>query len=216
MSDPRNVSIIQPDTTIEGKIENGGLVEVFGVVEGLISAQQVEVREGGRIVGTLRATTANVLGHVKGDVKVESLFSIASSGVVAGDVEYGQLAVEPGGDLSADVRNVPPELVGDFELEVQRGRAVAISSEDLKALDPDNTSDELIFNVTNMAHGRIAKRDTPMQAIQRFTQADLASGGVLFVHDGADQSRAGFDVVVTDAAGATSGRPQRVQVSVHG
>ncbi|HRD78390.1 MAG TPA: cadherin-like domain-containing protein, partial [Hyphomicrobiaceae bacterium] len=47
-----------------------------------------------------------------------------------------------------------------------------------------------------------------------FTQADLDSGRVFFVHDGSSASAAGFDVVVTDQTGASSGAPKSVRVVV--
>jgi hypothetical protein len=42
----------------------------------------------------------------------------------------------------------------------------------------------------------------------------LAEGCVLFAHDGSDASSARFDVQVTDASGANSGKPQTVNVAV--
>ena len=45
-------------------------------------------------------------------------------------------------------------------------------------------------------------------------QADLESGRILFVHDGANAPTAGFDTVVSDAEGATSGKLKHVNVSV--
>jgi hypothetical protein len=49
-----------------------------------------------------------------------------------------------------------------------------------------------------------------------FTQADLEAGRITFTHDGTNTSVAGFDVVVADHTGATSGAPQSVTVTVRG
>ena len=53
----------------------------------------------------------------------------------------------------------------------------------------------------------------PDQPATTFSQADLAAGKVLFVHDNGDAKSGGFDVSVTDRAGATIA-PQRMQVTV--
>jgi hypothetical protein len=56
----------------------------------------------------------------------------------------------------------------------------------------------------------------PGRPASRFTQADLEAGRVSFTHDGTATKAASFDVVVTDHTGATSGKPQTVQVHVRG
>ena len=48
-----------------------------------------------------------------------------------------------------------------------------------------------------------------------FTQADLEAGKVIFVHNGATGPMAGFDVIVADNSGATSGPPKTVEVDVN-
>ncbi len=54
------------------------------------------------------------------------------------------------------------------------------------------------------------------QPVSQFTQADLAGGKVVFTHNGAAGRSAGFNVVVSDHTGATSGEPQAVEVIVRG
>ena len=131
-----------------------------------------------------------------------------------GDVRYGQLSLASGGDLAAMVRNVPPELGGDFEMTVKRGGQVRVTSADLSASDVEDGAAQLIYSVSNAANGFLALSAAPASAIETFTQADIAAGGVTFVHDGAGDGVAGFDVVVTDAQGATAGPPRRVAVAV--
>ena len=60
---------------------------------------------------------------------------------------------------------------------------------------------------------RVAAGATP---VDRFTQSELQSNGMVFVHDGSVGQAASFDVVVTDHAGATSGPAQTVHVAVFG
>jgi len=114
-----------------------------------------------------------------------------------------------GGTLSATLRNVPPHLAGDLNLSVDRGGSVQITTADLTAFDPDDDAKDLTFTVTTPTSGFVA-----LTSISQFTQADLENGRVIFVHDGGSTQAAGFDTIVADAKGATSGQTQHVSVSV--
>ena len=216
LSDNRGVLVVSGDTVIKGGIRNARRVEIHGYVEGEVASEAVVVHRNGRLFGTIRAGEAVIHGELQGDVLIKNLITIGSAGSVTGKVAYGQLAIEHGGNLSADVRNIPPSLAGDFTIEVPRGESVVVTMQDIDALDPDDTASELVFTVTHPIRGFIAMKDTPKQAIAKFTQADLQAGNILFTHDGSAGAVAGFDVRVTDHTGATSGAPQIVKVDVRG
>jgi cytoskeletal protein CcmA (bactofilin family) len=209
-------AIIQEDTIIKGKIRNCRQMEIHGYVEGELAAESVIVHQGGTFFGTLKTDQADVAGSLQGEVFVKNLISIRSSGVVNGNVRYGQLAMEMGADLSAELRNVPPKLAGDLDVTVKRGRSVVITTEDLTAIDPDDSADELSYAVSNASNGIVALAANAGVSVDRFTQADIEAGRVLFVHDGGDSNTASFDVLVSDESGANSGRTQTVHVNVRG
>ena len=211
---PGGNALIGEDLVIEGEVRNGGEVQVRGTVHGTLTADRVIVHPGGRVIGTLDAGSADVHGFLDGRIRVRNLISIGASGVVHGDVRYGQLALAPGGDLAAEVRNIPPQLTGDFEIVVRRGRQVRVASADLAAVDPDDTAEKLAYRISGLEQGYLALVTRPSEAVETFTEADIAAGQVIFVHDGSTAGDAGFDVVVADAQGATSGAPQRVTVVV--
>ena len=145
---------------------------------------------------------------------VKNLIDIRSSGDVSGNVKYGKLALEMGGNLTAEMRNVPPSVGGDLNLEVGKGRAVPITLQDLTALDPDDAAKDLKFTVTKASNGFVALTASPKRAVSTFTQADLEAGRVSFMHDGSSGNAAGFDIVVADHTGATSGAARTVTVAV--
>jgi cytoskeletal protein CcmA (bactofilin family) len=205
MSTSRSTTIIAEDMVVRGDIKNGGLVEVRGYVEGSVAAERLLVHQSGRVYGTVRADNADVNGR---------LINIGKSGAVAGDVRYGQLALAAGGDLDANVRNVPPEISGDLNLTVRRGQTVRVTTIDLSAVDPDSSASSLTFAIANAKGGHVARTTAPKTAVTSFTQVDLEGGTVLFAHDGSAGSSASFDVTVTDQAGATSGTAKAVSVTV--
>jgi cytoskeletal protein CcmA (bactofilin family) len=208
-------AVISEDMVLKGDIRNGRLVEVRGYVEGTIASERLVVYPGGRVYGTVKAGSAEVHGALQGRVSVRQLISIGQTGSVHGEVHYGKLAMAAGGELSAEVRNVPPELAGDLRLMVRRGRSVAITADHLTAVDPDDPPETLFYAVTRPAGGCIVRSDAPRSPVLTFTQADILAGRMQFVHDSSAGPEAGFDVVVTDHAGATSGVAQHVTVAVY-
>ena len=209
-------AIIQEDTIVKGKIRNCRQMEIYGYVEGELSADAVLIHEGGTFYGTLKSETAEVAGSVQGEVFVRNLISIRSSGSVNGNVRYGQLAMEMGADLSAELRNVPPKLAGDFDLTVNRGKSVVVTIDHVTAVDPDDTADHLTYTVSNPSNGVVTLIGKAGEQIFSFTQSDLEAGRVLFVHDGGASQAASFDIVVADDSGAISGAAQTVHVHVRG
>lgn len=214
MAGNQGVIIIREDTILKGQVRNCRQIEVFGYVEGDIAADRLLVHQGGRCFGSITSKQAEIHGTLQGDVVIKNLINIRSTGSVNGNVQYGQLALEVGGSLSAEVRNVPPTLAGDLDLTVTKGRSVGITLQDLAAVDPDDDAKNLVFTVSNAKNGFVTLAGAPSRPVSKFTQADLQSGRVNFMHDGTDTKFASFDVVVADHAGANSGAPQTVKVSV--
>lgn len=205
---------IAADTRFAADVRGCRRLDVHGLIEGDVMADEVVVHEGGRLSGRLRTNSLDVKGTIEGDVVVRNLVTIRKSGVVTGDVRYGRMVLEPGGELTAKVKNVPPELVGDFSVSVRRGQHVVVTTQDIAAIDPDNTAEELTYAITNMRGGHVALQGTPGTAVATFTQADLDQSRILFVHDGGPERTCRFDVVVHDAEGASSGTPRTVDVIV--
>jgi cytoskeletal protein CcmA (bactofilin family) len=214
MDKTRGQAVIGADMFIKGDLRNGKHIDVLGLVDGSISADRVVVHKGGRIYGTLIADNAQVDGEVQGHVLVRQLIEIGSTGSVRGDVRYGKIAMQIGAELSADVRNVPPEIAGDLNLAVKRGQSARITTGDLTVVDPDSSAAQLKFAVSRAINGFVARTSAATTPVDSFSEADLESNTVMFVHDGSVGSAASFDVVVTDQTGGTSGSPKTVHVAV--
>ena len=210
-------TIISKELVVEGEVKAlDGLVEVFGMVNGQMDVGRLIIHEGGKVVGTVRAGEIMANGLVQGEIIVKGLLDIGVTGSVNGDVVYGSLAMVEGGELSADVRNVPPTLAGDMKITVSKGKAVRLTTDDLTAVDPDDDPKDLKFAVSDMKNGYVVCLDKPKIAAHSFTQEQLEKGTIVFVHDGKQNLSASFAVSVTDASGASSGAPRKVDVEVRG
>jgi cytoskeletal protein CcmA (bactofilin family) len=207
-------AVIGKDLAVQGTIRNATVVEVWGTIVGAIQADRVVIHPGGRVQGRLEAEAADVEGLLDGRVRVRNLISIGSSGSVRGDVRYGGLALALGGSLLGDVRNIPPELGGDFELVVRPGQSVRITTADLSATDAEDDDASLVYAVSNPTGGFVALASAPADAVSNFTQGNITAGAVLFVHQGEGDEPGGFDVVVADSQGATTGTPRHVSVAI--
>lgn len=214
MSEHRGLFVLGEGSVLKGEVKSGRRVEVWGYLEGGITASEVVVQEGGKVFGSIRSDSAEVRGTLQGDARIQQLISIKSTGVASGTIKYGRLSMDEGGELTAHLRNVPPTLAGDLDLSVTRGSTVRITLADLNAADPDDRPEDLTFSVTNAMNGFIALADDLTTSVDAFTQADLEAGHVHFSHDGSHGERAQFDVQVMDRAGATSGDPKTVNVAV--
>lgn len=216
MSSNQGILVVNADTVLRGEVRNCRQADIMGYVDGKVAVDRLVVHQGGRCFGTIRAGQCDVQGTLQGTVVVKDLIHIHGTGSVNGSVRYGKMSMEAGGVLSAQVSNIPPSIAGDLELSVAKGGSVPIHLEDLQAVDPDDDASQLVFTITNPRNGFVAATDMPQHPVSHFTQAELASGRILFRHDGANESAASFDVIVADHTGATSGAPQTVHVSVRG
>lgn len=214
MSDNRGVLIIGEDAVLKGEVKSGQRIEIWGYVEGAVTAADVVVHEGGKLFGNVNSDTAEIYGTVQGDVRVQQLIQIKSTGHAVGKIKYGRLSMEEGGELTAHVRNIPPTLGGDLDLTVSKGQVVRITTADLNALDPDDKPENLTFHISNASGGHLALSSDPARPVLTFSQADLEGGRVYFAHDGSNAEKARFDVEVSDISGGTSGAPQTVNVAV--
>ena len=205
--------IIAAGDQFVGQIRGGRLVEINGQVEGTIVTRRLLIGPKGQFKGSLKADEAIIHGLLRGEANVHKLLSISATGDVVGRISYGQLALERGGHLTADMRNVPPELAGDFELTVPRGGQVTITPSDLNATDADDAATALTYTASGVLNGYLARSEASDVAIEQFTQADVNAGAIVFVHDGAGQA-AGFDVIVSDDDGATAGGARPVLVRI--
>ncbi len=88
---------------------------------------------------------------------------------------------------------------------VLEGGTLTISSSLLKTTDVDNTAGELTYTVTTApTNGRLALASAPLVSISSFTQAQLDSGAVVYVHNGGETTSDSFVFSVNDLSGTST------------
>lgn len=101
------VLLIGRDISLNGKITACDKVIVEGKVEAdLTDSRFVEIAETGMFKGSAEVEEAEIRGHFEGRLSVRGRLLIRGSGKVAGDIAYGQVEIECGGEISGTVQTV--------------------------------------------------------------------------------------------------------------
>ena len=99
----QDITIISEKSEIEGKLKMPGKVMILGSFTGSISSNILEIYKDGKAVGTIEAENVIIAGYFEGELACSGLLTIARTGTVKGRVAYGNLLVELGGLLDAEV-----------------------------------------------------------------------------------------------------------------
>ena len=107
-ADERRLTVAR-DITITGQIKGCGRLTVEGQVDADLSdCRHLEIAEGGVFRGKALVESADVRGHVDGDLTVAGRLLIRASGRVSGVVRYLDVQIEPGGRLSGQIETLEP------------------------------------------------------------------------------------------------------------
>jgi len=88
---------------LKGEIMSCGTLTVEGEIDAKVRARQIIVAEGGIVVGKADVVQAEIAGRFEGVLNVTGKLTIRRTGIFSGQVTYGQLEIEPGGELRGKV-----------------------------------------------------------------------------------------------------------------
>lgn len=91
-------SILASDLRITGEITSSGAVEVFGDIDGTLSARSLLIGGEGMVKGSVSAETVEVKGKLDGRVSTQS-FTLRATAQVEADVNYTSLVIESGAQI---------------------------------------------------------------------------------------------------------------------
>ncbi len=102
--------IVGRDIALSGSINACEKLIVEGRVEANITdCQEIEIAETGTFVGEAVIDVAEISGVFEGTLIARELLLVHNSGKVHGNVRYGRLEVERGGEIMGDVRVFEPD-----------------------------------------------------------------------------------------------------------
>ncbi len=97
-------------------------------------------------------------------------------------------------------------------LSITEGQSVVLGAGDLAATDPDSDPEDLVFTVTSVTGGQFELVAAPTVAITSFTQDDVDTGKVQFVHDGGEGAPS-YSLTVTDGTTPSAPSPASITFS---
>jgi cytoskeletal protein CcmA (bactofilin family) len=87
----------------KGQIAACHTLTVEGKIDVNVRARKIIVADGGAIAGKADVCDAEIAGRFDGDLVVSGKLMIRRTGHISGTVSYGQLEIEPGGELRGRV-----------------------------------------------------------------------------------------------------------------
>lgn len=103
----KRVLTVGPDIQMKGEITTCDRVVIEGTVDAtLTDVHTVELAQSGSLKGTAEVEDAEISGVFEGDLIVRGRLIIYSTGLIRGNITYGEIEIERGGKISGSIRNV--------------------------------------------------------------------------------------------------------------
>jgi cytoskeletal protein CcmA (bactofilin family) len=96
---PEGDLIICSGVKLKGEIATCNVLTVEGDVEGRIQARQLVINASGTFNGKAHVDQAEIAGRFRGTLEVQGKLIIRGTGRLDCQVSYGQLEIEPGGEM---------------------------------------------------------------------------------------------------------------------
>ncbi len=109
----KRVLTVGPEIQMKGEVTSCDRVIIEGAVDATMrDVHTVELAESGSLKGTAEVEDAEISGSFEGDLVVRGRLTVYSSGRVRGNVTYGEIEIQRGGQISGNIRNVAEVKAG--------------------------------------------------------------------------------------------------------
>ena len=96
--------IVGPDIKLKGvEITDCDTLVVEGRVEASMDSRVIQIAENGVFSGTVSIDVAEIRGRFEGELTARKQLVIYSTGRVSGQIRYGKIRIEEGGEISGEV-----------------------------------------------------------------------------------------------------------------
>jgi cytoskeletal protein CcmA (bactofilin family) len=97
--------IVGQGIKLKGEISACDRLIVEGHVEVTLNdTRTVEIKPSGRFIGSCEVEQAEISGVYEGDLTVRGRLSVHASGMVTGNIHYGELELERGGRIAGELK----------------------------------------------------------------------------------------------------------------
>lgn len=103
----KRVLTVGPDIQMKGEITSCDRVVIEGVVDATMrDVHTVELSESGALKGTAEVEDAEISGNFEGELTVRGKLTVYASGRLRGNITYGEIEIQRGGQISGNIRNI--------------------------------------------------------------------------------------------------------------
>lgn len=103
----KRVLTVGPDIQMKGEVTSCDRVIIEGTVDATMrDVHTVELSETGTLKGTAEVEDAEISGSFEGDLVVRGRLTVHTTGRVRGNITYGEIEIQRGGQISGNIRNV--------------------------------------------------------------------------------------------------------------
>ena len=96
--------VIGQGVTINGEIKKADEVQIDGDADIVMKTDNLVVGATGQLKGNIETHNADIWGAIDGDIKASGTLTIQEQGKVSGSIEYQNLQIKLGGQLSGDIK----------------------------------------------------------------------------------------------------------------
>ena len=101
--------VISKGSVIEGKFQSKDSLRMDGQVNGEIDCEnRLVMGETGKVVGSVRAAEAEILGTIEGDIMVSGSLNLRSTAKIKGNITARTMSVDEGATYNGECR------IGEF------------------------------------------------------------------------------------------------------
>ncbi len=188
MLDSSDVDTTDPniDYTVTGALTNGQLELTTNPGVGITTFTQDDL-----------VNNRVVYVHDGSETVADSFDFTVSDGTTTLPTDTFSITVSPVNDA--------PNLSVGVAPSIPEGSALTITNTILNGSDADDADTDITYTASSITNGQIELGTNPGVAITSFTQDDVNSNNVIFVHDGSETVTSGFNVSLADGGedGAT-------------
>ena len=95
--------VIGNGVVIKGEILQADTVQIDGTADVTMTTENLMIGVNGHLKGDLTSHHVEVWGKLDGNIKVTGTLTVQEAGVVSGNLEYENLQVKLGGQITGDV-----------------------------------------------------------------------------------------------------------------
>ncbi len=121
------------DIHLKGEITSCDRLIVEGKVEASMTSKEIEISKSGIFNGTVDIDTADISGQFDGTMKARKRLVIRKTGKVTGNISYGEIEIEPGGEIGGTMKKIAGEqgsLLSEMENSKDKSKEAADADEE--------------------------------------------------------------------------------------